>query len=139
MHRYFNFNMITLLIIILLTFPLTACNEQNVECYECGKSIELDYVDDDEGNIQTYICENCAYSQGFIAGYNALVDELKPSTTGIDDGECISLNAISYILYGMYDDSTADKIIDQMIEADGGSVRVFDFDYIDEVPEKYTK
>ena len=39
----------------------------------------------------------------------------------------------------MYDDTTADNVIDQMVETDGGSVRTFDFDYIDEVPDDWDK
>lgn len=126
-----------LLLILSSVSLLTACNAQNdIECYECGKVFELS---SSEEGLKSYICENCSFEQGFIEGYNALVDELKPSTTGIDDGKCISIDAISYVLYEMYDNNTAEKIIDQMIEADGGSVKVFDFDYIDEVPEDWDK
>ncbi|MEY8366792.1 hypothetical protein AALA22_14230 [Anaerovoracaceae bacterium 41-7] len=126
-----------LLLVLSSVSLLAACNAQDdVECYECGKVFELN---SEEEGLKSYICENCSFEQGFIKGYNALVDELKPATTGIDDGECISIDAILYVLYEMYDNDTAEKIIDQMIEADGGSVRVFDFDYIDEVPEDWDK
>lgn len=75
-----------LILVLSSSILLTACiTQDDFECYECGKLIEFDYVDyeDDEGNSherRTYICEDCAYEQGFIDGYNYLVDK-------VDDGD----------------------------------------------------
>lgn len=85
-----------LLLVLSSVSLLAACNAQDdVECYECGKVFELNYADyeDDEGNSHerpAYICKDCAYEQGFIDGYNYLVDK-------IADGDYSNLQPIDEI------------------------------------------
>ena len=70
-----------LLLVLSSVSLLAACNAQDdVECYECGKVFELN---SEEEVLKSYICQNCSFKQGFIKGYNALVDELMPATTGV--------------------------------------------------------
>ena len=103
-------------------------------CTECLNTYYISQEDYDNFN-DNFLCKECTY----IKGHNDLVEELKLVISGAEDGKCISLDAISSVLFKMYDDTTADNVIDQMVETDGGSVRTFDFDYIDEVPDDWDK
>lgn len=66
--------------LILSTVLFTSCATK-FQCYECDSTVELDEDswEDEDGNSHSYnayTCEDCAYEQGYIDGYNALVDEL---------------------------------------------------------------
>lgn len=73
---------ILMILLILSTMLFTSCgNARKFECYECGSTVELneEFWEDEDGNsysYNAYTCEDCAYEQGYIDGYNALVDEL---------------------------------------------------------------
>lgn len=72
---------ILLFLILQLAFTVSSCSSQSFECYECGKSVGIEYdaAEDEDGNthdVSTYMCKECSYEQGFIDGYNSLLDKI---------------------------------------------------------------
>ncbi len=132
--------LLAIVLSIFMLFLLVSCDKTEypatveMTCTECLNTYYISQEDYDNFN-DNFLCKECTY----IKGHNDLVEELEPVIAGAEDGKCISLDAISCVLFKMYDDTTADNIIDKMVEADGGTVKVFDFDYIDEVPEDWDK
>lgn len=60
------------ILVLIIAMLSIACDDGTFVCQECGKTIELNHETDGDGN--SYICKDCSYEQGYIDGYNYLVD-----------------------------------------------------------------
>lgn len=128
--------------VLVLTLFLVACeNNKEVYCVHCDNELAIDYNDsmqvdeDSEVKVGRYLCDDCAYAQGFERGfyyYQDLIHKNAIETNAIGESGVINADVVAEFIFNNFDEDTADEIMDQLFDKGGANLEDISYDYYDD-------